>query len=136
MRIQRKVWKTLSRAAAVLLAVGVVGCKAAGPDVAGDVCQKADSCQALSGISVTQCKNVIDTSLASKSGGARTDLENAYRGCVAMTSCDGFRSCVDGLMGGSSEHVPRPGRQGCLNARHGTLRSNRRACLDCARTAY
>jgi glucosylceramidase len=102
MRIQRMVGKTLSRAAAVLLAVGVLGCSGGGgPDVAGDVCQKADACQALSGISAAQCKGLINTSLSSRSGGARTDLENAYRACVAMMDCDGFRGCVDGLMGGS-----------------------------------
>ena len=101
MRIQRPVGKTLSRAAAVLLAAGVLGCSGGGgPDVAGDVCHKADSCQALSGISAAQCKTLIDTSLTSRSGGARTDLENAYRACIGMT-CDGFRACVDGLMGGS-----------------------------------
>ena len=102
MRIQRPVGKTFSRAAAVLLAAGVLGCSGGGgPDVAGDVCHKADSCQALSGISAAQCKTLIDTSLTSRSGGARTDLENAYRACIGMTDCDGFRACVDGLMGGS-----------------------------------
>ena len=102
MRIQRPVGKTFSRAAAVLLAAGVLGCSGGGgPDIAGDVCHKADSCQALSGISAAQCKTLIDTSLTSRSGGARTDLENAYRACIGMTDCDGFRACVDGLMGGS-----------------------------------
>jgi glucosylceramidase len=100
MRIQWTVRKTLSRAA-VLLAVAMGGCNGGGgPDVAGDVCHKADSCQALSGISAAQCKDLINTSLTSRSGGARTDLESAYRACVAMTACDGFRACVDGLMQG------------------------------------
>jgi len=52
MHIERMVGKALSPAAAVLVAVGVIGCSGAGgPDVAGDVCRKAESCQSLSGIS-------------------------------------------------------------------------------------
>jgi len=103
MRIQRKLW-ALSAGAAALLAVGtgvgMTGCKGDGPDVAGDVCRKADSCQALSGITAAQCKDLINTSISSRSGAGQSDLENAYRACAAMTDCNAFRACVDGLMQG------------------------------------
>ena len=91
----------LPAAAAALLAIGAIGCRGAGPDVAGDVCRKADTCQALSGITAAQCKDVINTSLSSKSGQARADLESAYSVC-AMTDCASFRACVDGLMQGTT----------------------------------
>ena len=91
----------LPAAAAALLAIGAIGCRGGGPDVAGDVCRKADTCQALSGITAAQCKDVINTSLSSKSGPARADLERAYSAC-AMADCGSFRACVDGLMQGST----------------------------------
>jgi glucosylceramidase len=89
-------------AAAVLLAVGVAGCAGGGgPDVAGDVCKKADTCNSLSGISAAQCKSVIDKSLASMSGGTRTDLENGYSACLGMADCAAFSACVGDVMQGS-----------------------------------
>src|SRR6185436_14775894 len=101
MRAQKTVGRMLlPAAAAALLAIGAIGCRGDGPDVAGDVCRKADTCQALSGITAAQCKDVINTSLSSKSGPARADLERAYSAC-AMADCGSFRACVDGLMQGS-----------------------------------
>ena len=88
-------------AAALLLAVGVAGCGGGGPDVAGDVCQKADTCSSLSGISAAQCKDLINTSLASMSGAARSDLEKAYSACLGITDCAAFNACVGGVMQGS-----------------------------------
>src|SRR6185436_6744164 len=89
MRAQKTVGRMLlPAAAAALLAIGAIGCRGDGPDVAGDVCRKSDSCQALSGITAAQCKYLINTSICSRSGAGQSDLENA------------FRACVDGLMQG------------------------------------
>jgi glucosylceramidase len=96
--------RTLSGgAAALLVAVGIeiAGCGAAGPDLAGDVCNKADSCSGLSGISAAQCKDVINTSLGSMSSAARADAEAAYRACLGMTDCTTFNTCLNGVLQGS-----------------------------------
>ncbi len=95
--------RTLSTAAAAaLLAFGLIGCGGGGPDIAGDVCRKADTCHSLSGISAAQCKDVVDKSLASMTSAARANAENAYRACLGMTDCASFGSCVDGVMQGST----------------------------------
>jgi glucosylceramidase len=95
--------RALSAAAAALLILGgVIGCGgASGPDTAGDVCHRADTCAGLSGISAAQCKDVINTSLASMSSAARADSEKAYGACLAMTACDAFNACIVGVMQGS-----------------------------------
>jgi glucosylceramidase len=89
----------LSAVAAALLLV--TGCGSPGPDLAGDVCTKADTCKALSGITAAQCKNVINMSLASMPGAARSDAETAYRACLGMADCDVFNACIVGVMNGT-----------------------------------
>jgi len=89
-------------AVAGLLAVGIAGCGGGGPDLAGDVCTKADTCGALSGITAAQCKNVINTSLNAMSSSARGDVETAYRACLTMMACADYNACITGVMGGSS----------------------------------
>ncbi len=94
--------RRLSCAAAVLLAIGVFGCgKSGGPDVAGDVCNKASACGSLSGVSASQCKGVIDMSLAAMSSSARASAQSAYNGCLAMNDCSAFGACITAVMGGS-----------------------------------
>jgi glucosylceramidase len=92
---------TLSSVAAVVLAVGLVGCgkSGTGSDVAGDVCNKAQTCNTLSGINASQCKSVIDMSLASMSSAARTDTQNAYNACLGM-DCSAFSTCLNSVMQG------------------------------------
>src|SRR4051794_32628622 len=103
--MRRALW---TAAVTMLSAAGSAGCGAGGggggggADVGGDVCQKADACGVLSGISAAQCKQVIDTSLGSMSGAARSGAENAYRACLGMTDCAPFKACIDGVMGGTS----------------------------------
>src|SRR5262245_28827130 len=91
---------------AALLAVGVTGCGGGGGggggDIAGDVCRRADSCSGLSGISAAQCKDLINTSLTSMSGPARSSAENAYRACLGLSDCAGYNTCVVGVMQGST----------------------------------
>lgn len=96
--------KTLWTVMAVgLLAVGVASCgsSSSGSNIAGDVCAKADTCNALSGISAAQCKNVVNTSLQSKTGSARSDAENALKACLTA-DCANFKDCFDGALSGGS----------------------------------
>ena len=86
-------------AAAVLLAAA--GCRGADPDLAGDVCTRAQSCSALAGITVAQCRDVLNKSLDAMSSASRAGAESAYRACLAMPDCGGFGPCVDGVMQGS-----------------------------------
>src|SRR5579885_213347 len=88
--------------AAVLLAVGVSGCSSSGSDVAGNVCQKADGCTALSGINAGQCKDLINKSLNAMSSGARADAEKSYTACLAMMDCGAFNACISSVMQGGS----------------------------------
>ena len=90
----------LAAIAALLLSAGVTGCKSSS-DIAGEVCNKADTCGSLSGITPVQCKAVIDNSLKSTSSGAKTDVENAYNACLAMTDCTAFNTCINGVTQGS-----------------------------------
>jgi glucosylceramidase len=86
-----------------LLALGVASCGSgsSGSSIAGDVCTKADACNALSGISAAQCKNVVNSSLQSKTGSARSDAENALNACLTAT-CANFKDCFDGALQGGS----------------------------------
>jgi glucosylceramidase len=97
--------RTLSTAIAgvVLLAVGVAACAGGGsPDLAGDVCKKADTCGALSGINVGQCKDLINTSLNSMPSDARGTSEKAYGACLDMMDCTAFNACIVGVMQGTT----------------------------------
>jgi glucosylceramidase len=87
--------------AALLFAVVVGGCSSSGSDVAGSVCQKAGSCNSLSGISPAQCQDVIDKSLSSMSSAARASTEQAYTACLGMKDCGGFEGCISSVMQGS-----------------------------------
>jgi glucosylceramidase len=77
-----------------------MNCGGGGPDLAGDVCKRADTCASLSGVTAAQCKDLLNTSLASMPGAARADLERAYRTCLGVTDCAGFKSCIDDAMQG------------------------------------
>src|SRR3954463_11938239 len=88
---------------AMLFTVGVASCGGGGgPDIAGDVCKRADTCQFLSGISAAQCKDVVDKSLASMPSAARASAEKAYGACLGLTACASFNSCIDGVMNGAT----------------------------------
>jgi glucosylceramidase len=98
--------KTLWALMAVeLLAVGTLGCGGngggGGKDLAGDVCQKADTCNALSGISAAKCKDLVNTSLQTKTGSTRSDAENALNACLAA-DCANVKACIDGVLSGGS----------------------------------
>ena len=98
---------------------------ARGPDLAGDVCKKADTCDALSGITAAQCKNVIDTSLAAMPGAARSDAETAYRACLGMADCDDFNACIVGVMQGRAPAPAAAGPAAARSARHRRQRGRR-----------
>ena len=84
---------------ALALAVALAACGGGGPDLAGDVCKKADACNSLSGISAAQCKDVINTSLGSMSSAARADAEKGYDACLALMDCTSFGACINTLRG-------------------------------------
>ena len=88
-----------------LLDLGVASCGGGSSppssSLAGDVCKKADTCNALSGINAAQCKNLVDTSLQSKTGAARSDAENALNGCLTA-DCANIFECINGVLSGGS----------------------------------
>ena len=96
----KTLWTLLT---AGLLALGVAGCGAGGGgrDIAADVCKMAETCNALSGITVEQCKKVVNGSLQSKTGAARSDTETALDACLAA-GCTNWSACVDGALAGGS----------------------------------
>jgi glucosylceramidase len=83
-----------------LLAAAFTGCQQAGSGLAGSVCQKADGCDTLSGVTAAQCKDLVDNSLQSMSGADRTSAENALNGCLAMSDCASFGTCINTVLGG------------------------------------
>jgi len=89
-----------------LLAVALValGCGGGGSgrDIAKDVCTKADTCKSLSGISADQCKNVVNTSLQSKTGAARTDAEKALDACLTSADCSSISACIENALQGGA----------------------------------
>jgi len=85
-----------------LLMLGAAGCRQSGNDIAGSVCQRAGSCDSLSGITAAQCKNVVNNSLQSMSSAGRSDAENALNGCLAMTDCTSFGTCINTALAGGS----------------------------------
>ena len=90
-----------------LMAVAAGGCHQAGDDLAGSVCQKADGCDSLSGITADQCKNVVNNSLQSMSGADRSDAESALNACLAMTDCASFGTCINNVLGGGGSRDRR-----------------------------
>jgi glucosylceramidase len=87
-----------------LLAVGVASCggSGSGSSVAGDLCTKADTCKALSQTTVVQCKNMINQSIQSKTGAARSDVEKAMNACLTTADCSNVKTCIeDATQGGS-----------------------------------
>ena len=85
-----------------LLAVEAAGCHQSGNDIAGSVCQKAGGCDSLSGITTDQCKNVVNNSLQSMTSAGRSAAENALNGCLAMTDCASFSTCINTVLTGGS----------------------------------
>ena len=81
--------------AAALLTVGVVGCGSSAKDIAGTVCNKAGTCNALSGITVDGCKNLVNQSFASMTSAARSDAETALDTCVRTADCTTIGTCLE-----------------------------------------
>jgi len=78
------------------------GCHQAGNDIAASVCQKADGCDTLSGISAAQCRNVVNSSLQAMSSSGRADAESALDDCLSMSDCAAFSTCINGVLSGDS----------------------------------
>ena len=104
-----------------LLAMGALGCRqSGGTDIAGAVCQKAGGCDSLSGITADQCKNVVNNSLQSMTSAGRSEAENALNGCLAMTDCTGFSTCINTVLAGGSATGGSTGSGGTMNGTGGS----------------
>ena len=103
-----------------LVAIGAMGCHQSGNDVAGSVCQKAGACDSLSGITADQCKNVVNNSLQSMTSAGRSDAENALNGCLAMTDCASFSTCINTVLAGGSATGGSTGTGGAMNGTGGS----------------
>jgi len=88
--------------AAGLLAFAISGCGNSGKSIAGDVCQKADDCNSLSGISAAQCKDVVTQSLGALSSAARSDAEKALDACLSAADCASISGCIEGALAGGT----------------------------------
>ncbi len=89
--------KTLGTMAAVgLVAIGVSGCGSGGDDVVTNVCDKAQSCNALTG-SLQECKDNLNKVLSNETSAARADTETSAKQCLAFQSCDNFVTCIKAL---------------------------------------
>ena len=89
---------------AAFLVVGFASCKggSAGPGLAGDVCQKASSCNALSGVTTDRCEGLVNESLGAMSSSGRSAAENALRTCLGLTDCSKVGDCINGALSGGS----------------------------------
>ena len=81
------------------------GCHKAN-DLAGSVCQRAAACNALSGITADQCRNVVNGSLQSMDSAGRAQAEGALNGCLGMTDCGAFSDCINLVLGGGQQRRP------------------------------
>ncbi len=103
-----------------LLAMAATGCRQSGNDIAGSVCQKAGGCDSLSGITADQCRNVVNNSLQSMTSAGRSDAENALNGCLAMTDCASFSTCINTVLSGGSATGGSTGSGGTTNGTGGS----------------
>ena len=95
-----------------LLAVTAAACHQGGDDVAGTVCQKASSCNSLTGITVSQCMGVVNNSLKSMTGAGQSGAKNALESCVGMGDCASFTTCITDVLGGGSGSGGSPAGSG------------------------
>jgi glucosylceramidase len=112
--------KVLSTAMTVGLLAIAAGCHQAGNDVAGSVCQKAGGCDSLSGITEAQCRNVVNNSLQSMTGTGRANAESALNGCLGMSDCAAFSTCINTVLGGGSATGGSPGSGGAVSGTGGS----------------
>jgi glucosylceramidase len=114
-------WKIFSATMAVgILAAGATGCRQSGNDIAGSVCQKAGDCDSLSGITASQCRDVVNNSLQSMTSAGRSDSESALNGCLAMADCASFGTCIDTALAGGSATGGDTGSGGTVNGAGGS----------------
>jgi glucosylceramidase len=86
-----------------LIANCVIACgNSSGSDMAGAVCQKANTCNTLSGASVARCKDMVNQTLQSMTSAARSGAENALNTCLGIGDCTDFNSCIDATLYGGS----------------------------------
>jgi glucosylceramidase len=86
-----------------VLVTGVAGCRGGGgSSLAGDVCTKAGTCGSLTGVDTNGCKDIVNQSLQSKTGAARSEEEQAINACLGIADCTDFTKCFEDALQGSS----------------------------------
>jgi hypothetical protein len=89
----KTVWTVMATG---MLAVGIAGC-GGDSSVSEDYCKKLDSCNALSGTSVSQCTEQVNKLLDSMTSSQRSDFEKAAKVCQDMANCSNFLACNNNL---------------------------------------
>jgi hypothetical protein len=89
----KTVWTVMATG---MLAVGIAGC-GGGSSLSEDYCKKLDSCNALSGTSVSQCTEDVNKSLDTMTSSQRSDFEKAAKVCLDMANCTNFLVCDSNL---------------------------------------
>ena len=89
----KTVWTVMATG---MLAVGIAGC-GGGSSLSEDYCKKLDSCNALSGTSVSQCVEQGNKILEAMTSSQRADYEKAAKVCLGMADCTNFLACGNNL---------------------------------------
>jgi glucosylceramidase len=85
-----------------LLTAGLINCSSGGGrDLAAEVCNRANTCNSLSGTSVSQCKTMVSDSMRSLGGSARADAEKNLDSCLT-SACTDVRGCIEKASSGES----------------------------------
>jgi hypothetical protein len=89
--------KLLAVALVVLGSIAVATVAACGGDKAKSlpqqVCERADSCNALAGLSVAECVEGTNLCLAAHTSSERADWETATKVCLSVQVCATFVDC-------------------------------------------
>jgi hypothetical protein len=77
--------------------LGLTGCFGS---VEGDLCERADECNALAaGVSVDECTDRSKKCTDALTSAERADWERATQNCLDMQSCSNFVSCYNNVPG-------------------------------------
>ena len=79
------------------------------PTVSEQVCDRYDTCNLLTG-SVDDCVQKLDRELGIFTPNERADVEMAFKGCLALRSCDIYDACARPILvdieGSAAEFAP------------------------------
>jgi glucosylceramidase len=84
-----------------LLAGGLAGCgSGGGKDLAADACNRASTCNSLSGTTVGQCKDMVNKALGAMTDSGRVDAQKAIAACMVPTECTSYGDCIESALEG------------------------------------